>query len=106
MKFSNLADQARALFAGTVLLENYNRDGMTYNEENESNPGLDIWGEPVQVYAVELRTDYEANATEYEAAGVYYSEELGAYLWPVFSYNDWATVNPQNIWAIDNPRSI
>lgn len=106
MEFRNLAEQARTLFAGTVLLENYNSDGMTYSEESENNTGLDIWGEPVQVYAVELRTAYDALAKEYEAAGVYYSEDLGAYLWPVFSYNEWTTVNPQNIWALDIPRNI
>ena len=97
MNFITLAQQVATLFAGTVLLENYS--GATYYEESATNEALESWGEPMQVYAVELRTDYEANATEYEAAGVYFSDSLGCYMWPVLSCGtSWQTAAPQNIW--------
>ena len=97
MEFITLAQQVAALFAGTVLLENYS--GATYYAESFENEALEAWGEPLQVYAVELRTDYDANAKEYEAAGVYYSEALGCYVWPVLSCGtSWNIASPQNIY--------
>lgn len=99
MKFNNLAEQIKTLFAGTVLIEG-DQVAANYYEESATNAGLEVWGEPFQIYAVELRTDYATNAKEYDAAGVYYSELLGCYLWPVLSCGiSWNTKEPQNIFT-------
>lgn len=101
MKFNNLAEQTKALFSGTVLLGEYYSNIEVYEEEALSF-GVDSdfinMEYPYQVYAVELRTDYDLNAKEYEAAGVFYSDKLGAYVWPVFTFGtSWELTSPQNI---------
>lgn len=103
MKFNNLAEQSKALFAGTVLLSEYYCNIENF-EEDAINSGVSVdfieLGYPMQVYAVELRTDYDMNAKEYEAAGVIYSDSLGAYIWPIFSCGtSWQTAEPQNIFT-------
>lgn len=102
MNFKNLAEQTRTLFAGMVLLDT-DKPVFNYYIETEDYPGLGSWVDPSkfpkQFYAVELRTDYEANAKEYEAAGVYYSNMLGCYMWPLLkSCGAWQMTSPQNIW--------
>lgn len=100
MEFRTLAQQVATLFAGTVLLENYNKEDY-YKDVSRCVVGevLEDMGQPFQVYAVELRTAYEWNRAEYEAAGVFYSSAVGCFMWPLLSCEtSWDIAKPQNIY--------